>query len=138
MSLDSYNYFPETDDPLLKLLFKLLRASPRERLLLLPPRMGLPKLRLQEGQRSTGTTDSYYPECENCCEGFARSHFGSPSCTKLTMRCPHPHRRHESSGGGLINLFTIMIDEHFSETVLPTVEEDSLLSSKPSFHPSAK
>ena len=33
---------------------------------------------------------------------------------------------------------TIMIDEHFSETVLPTVEEDSLLNSKPSFHPSAK
>ena len=31
-----------------------------------------------------------------------------------------------------------MIDEHFSETVLPTVEEDSLLNSKPSFHPSAK
>ena len=76
----------------LRTLLELLRASPRERLLLLPPRMGLPKLRLQEGQRSTGTTDSYYPdsECENCCEGFARSHFGSPSCTKINNALSSP------------------------------------------------
>ena len=33
---------------------------------------------------------------------------------------------------------TIMIEEHSRETVLPAVEEDCLLSSKPSFHSSAK